>query len=165
MENNKNNKNTQNQNTIFVERWQDFSAISNSNNNENVEKLLQDWQQIREIRNLSNKAIENLRGEGKIGSSLESEVKILVDKNAPELLQILGNLGEDLKYILLSSKAEVVTVDKNDNGENIQIEVLPISSSKCARCWHRSEDVDQNTQLCPRCQQAINGVENQRKFA
>lgn len=162
---NKNNKNTQNQNTIFVERWQDFSAISNSNNNENVEKLLQDWQQIREIRNLSNKAIENLRGEGKIGSSLESEVKILVDKNAPELLQILGNLGEDLKYILLSSKAEVVAVDKNDNGENIQIEVFPISSSKCARCWHRSEKVDENTQLCPRCQQAINGVENQRKFA
>jgi isoleucyl-tRNA synthetase len=51
-------------------------------------------------------------------------------------------------------------------GLAVVVEASP--HSKCARCWHRREDIGQDSahpELCQRCVANINGHPEQRRFA
>ena len=92
------------------------------------------------IKQEANIAIEAKRSSKEIGSSLEAEVKLSVNKNKFELLKNL-----DLAEYLITSKAEKVLIQD----EEMKIEVNKAKGNKCPRCWKILE------QNCNRCSELI----------
>jgi isoleucyl-tRNA synthetase len=124
--------------------------------------LVARWQQIREVRAEVSKVLEELRVAGKIGSSLQAEVEIRASGAKHELLASLGN---DLRLVLICSKATLVKVG---DGAAEGIAAAPSPHAKCPRCWHWREDVGVNAEhpeLCGRCDANLHGAGEPRSHA
>ena len=107
--------------------------------------LLAKWARIRELRDGVNKEIEALRTAGGVGSSLQAHVAITLP---PEDHALLASLGDDLKFVFITSRAELLT------GPEAKIVVTASDGSKCERCWHWRHDVGSDAAhpaLCGRC--------------
>jgi isoleucyl-tRNA synthetase len=125
------------QGSIFFET---FSALPSAN-----EALLAKWARIREIRDVANKAIEDLRTEGKVGASLQATLTITAGADDAALLRALG---ADLKFVTITSAVTVV------DGAELAVTVTPSTATKCERCWHYADDVGAHAEhptLCGRC--------------
>ena len=119
----------------------------------------QKWSTLRAIRGDVTKALEELRVAGKIGSSLQAEVEIHADG---EKYELLTSLGDDLRFVLISSKAVVV----KSAAEKLVTEPSP--HGKCERCWHVRDDVGANAEhptLCGRCVSNLFGTGEARSYA
>ncbi|MEG2877688.1 MAG: isoleucine--tRNA ligase [Comamonas sp.] len=140
--------------TIFLEKFSDLPAGDAA--------LLAKWARIREIRDLVNKDIEAVRTTGQVGSSLQAEVTLAAE---PEDLALLQSLGDDLKFVLITSAAQAVAAE---SGAALQSTVAPSAHEKCERCWHYREDVGINPAhptLCGRCDSNLHGAGEDRKIA
>ena len=111
------------------------SFVEVPNNWEN-KKLNNKWDQLFKIKQEANVAIEEKRASKEIGSSLEAEVKLSVNK---ENFLLLENL--DLAEYLITSKAE----KKLSDGNETKIQVYKAKENKRPRCWKILE------QDCKRC--------------
>ncbi|MEY2632760.1 MAG: isoleucyl-tRNA synthetase, partial [Pseudomonadota bacterium] len=123
------------------------------------EALLAKWAQLRTIRGEVTKALEELRSAGKIGASLQAEVEIYA---SGEKLELLNSLGDDLKYVLICSKATV----RQSDSELLVVE--PSAAGKCERCWHYRDDVGADPahpELCGRCVANLHGSGEVRQHA
>ncbi len=137
--------------SIFLETYTDLPAGD--------EALLAKWARLREIRDVVNKDIEAVRTEGRVGSSLQAEVSVSAQ---PEDLALLQSLGDDLKFVFITSAAEALA------GEALQPAVTPSSHAKCDRCWHYRADVGINPEhpsLCGRCDSNLHGAGEERHKA
>jgi isoleucyl-tRNA synthetase len=94
------------------------------------------WAGLRELRAAVTEAIEPLRRDKVVGSSLEAEVTVPSDED-PEFLQEL----------FISS-----TVRKGD-----EIKVAKTRNHKCGRCWRHMPDVKADGELDARCDTVVNG--------
>ncbi len=103
-------------------------------------KLNDKWYELFKIKQEANIAIEEKRSSKEIGSSLEAEVKLYVDKKKFEILKDL-----DLAEYLITSKAEKELSQNKD----MKIEVIKAKGNKCPRCWKILE------QSCDRCSDLI----------
>ena len=124
--------------------------------------LLARWQQIREVRAEVSKVLEELRVAGKIGSSLQAEVEIRASGAKHDLLASLGN---DLRLVLICSKATLVKVG---DAAAESVAATPSPHAKCPRCWHWREDVGVNAEhpeLCGRCDANLHGAGEPRSHA
>ena len=90
------------------------------------EELDKKWSKLFKIKQETNIAIETKRSTKEIGSSLEADIKLTVNKKIYELLKNL-NLAE----YFITSKAEIILSDK----EEIKIDIKKASGKKCERCW------------------------------
>lgn len=151
-----------NQESVFTELWYDaWPKIDDVN--------MEDWDELHLIRDEVNKALEETRQKGEIGSALAAEVTLYADNKA---LPKLTRLGEELRFLLITSEAAVHPMNSAPAGlattaYGVSIAVSASSHEKCARCWHRRPDVGQNTQhpeLCLRCVGNISGQEETRQF-
>ncbi|UAW63914.1 isoleucine--tRNA ligase [Mycoavidus sp. HKI] len=128
--------------TIFTETHHTYPAV------EHAETLIAKWQLVRTVRSEVTKALEAARTSGQIGSSLQAEVELSMSGVRYETL---ASLGDDLKFILITSAATVVKVEQeSDEG----IYVTPSAHHKCERCWHYRSDVGTESAhptLCMRC--------------
>ena len=123
------------------------------------EGLLAKWTRIREIRDAVNKEIETLRAAGQVGSSLQATVTLTA---APEDHALLASLGDDLKFVFITSAIELVA------GGALEIAVQPSSDAKCERCWHYRADVGVDAThptLCGRCTSNLYGAGETRAVA
>ena len=121
-------------------------------------ELLAKWSQLREIRADVAKALEEVRIEGRIGSSLQAEVTL---QASGERYDLLARLGDDLKFVFIVSKTSVV------QGED-RLQVEPSPHNKCERCWHVRDDVGLNAEhpdLCGRCVSNLYGEGEDRRYA
>lgn len=137
--------------TIFTETYAKFDAPD--------AELLAKWNRIHEIRDAVNKAIEDVRTTGAVGSSLQAEVTLGV--NAQDLA-LLQSLGEDLKFVFITSAATLAAADE------LTIAVTPSAHAKCERCWHYRADVGANAEhptLCGRCDSNLYGDGEVRRVA
>jgi len=137
--------------TIFTETYWPFAEPDAA--------LLAKWSRIHEIREAVNKAIEAVRTQGGVGSSLQAEVALGV--NAQDLA-LLQSLGEDLKFVFITSAASVALADE------LTVSVTPSAHQKCERCWHYRDDVGANPEhptLCGRCDSNLHGAGEQRTVA
>ena len=140
--------------TIFLEKFIDLPAGDAA--------LLAKWARIREIRDLVNKDIEAVRTTGQVGSSLQAEVTLSAE---PEDLELLQSLGDDLKFVLITSAAQAVAAQA---GATLQSSVAPSAHDKCERCWHYRADVGVNPAhptLCGRCDSNLHGAGEHRTVA
>ena len=118
-------------------------------------EVLNAWTGVRQFREIVSKAIEEKRVAKQLGSSLQAEVDI----QAHALLyDALARLGDDLRFVLITSRASV------RRGDAPAVEVTPSTHAKCDRCWHYRADVDAEG-LCGRCQQNLNGPGEPRRYA
>jgi isoleucyl-tRNA synthetase len=108
------------------------------------------WRLIREVRGNVTKAIEEQREAGQVGSSLQAEIVV---RAQGEALAALQSLGEDLKFVFITSAVRVEAGDAS-------VIVTPSAHPKCERCWHYREDVGVNPEhptLCGRCDSNLHG--------
>jgi isoleucyl-tRNA synthetase len=127
-----------------------------------AEALLGKWRALRQIRSEVQKLLENHRAAGRIGSSLQAEVEIAASGGKLELLK---GLGDDLRFVLITSRAEV-TPAASEADETIR--TLPSPHPKCQRCWHWRADVGADPNhpgICRRCVQNLYGSGEPRQFA
>ena len=121
--------------------------------------LVSKWDRIRAVRAEVAKAMEALRSVGGIGSSLQADVAI----TAPaEDAAALASLGDDLKFVLISSGASVV------EGGSLNVTVTANPHAKCERCWHQRDSVGQDAVhpgWCDRCVSNVEGVGEVREYA
>lgn len=129
------------------------------------------WEHIFAIRDYVNKALELKRQEGVIGSGLASLVIIYATE--PSYSKLL-RFKDELRFILITSEAMVSPMTmcpkelmiNEDLG--IAVDVSASSHEKCARCWHRRQDVGthhEHPELCSRCIGNISGEDEVRQFA
>ena len=106
-----------------------------------------------------NKEIESLRAAGQVGSSLQANVVLTA---APEDHALLASLGDDLRFVFITSAIELVA------GNALQISARPSSDAKCERCWHYRSDVGQDAAhptICGRCTSNLYGAGENRVHA
>lgn len=131
-----------------------------------------EWDQLLQIRVAVSKALETLRVEGKIGSSLDAEVTLYCDANHQSML---AKMADELRFALITSYADVQPLsEKNtaavqaelENGE-VWISAQASSYEKCVRCWHHREDIGSHAahpMLCGRCIENVDGEGEVRLF-
>jgi isoleucyl-tRNA synthetase len=94
-----------------------------------------------------------------VGSSLQAEVAIAA---AGDDAALLRSLGEDLKFVLITSRAEVL------DAAELTVTVTPTSHTKCERCWHWRADVGADAAhpaICGRCVSNLHGAGEARSRA
>ena len=126
--------------SIFSDYWYELPKHGLSNEDIN------DWNNIIKVRAEVNKRIEEVRESGKIGSSLQAQLRINANK---DIMESLTRFKDDLKFIFISSD---VTINLHD--DDLNIEATPSPYKKCERCWHYAESVGQNKEhpsICKRC--------------
>ena len=105
------------------------------------------------------KKIEEARAAKVVGSSLQAEVILHA---RPDSHTLLSSLGEDLRFVLITSRVELVSSDED------KVIVVASRHAKCERCWHYREDVGadaQHPQLCGRCTSNLFGKGEVREHA
>ena len=131
------------------------------------------WQTVLGVRERVSKELEKLRMDGAIGSSLDAEVDLYCDD---ELLEQLGRLEDELRFVLITSYARVHPLAEAPgnalpaevDGRHLAITVTASEQEKCVRCWHRREDVGRHAEhpeLCARCVENVVGGGERRRFA
>jgi isoleucyl-tRNA synthetase len=94
------------------------------------------WAELRALRTQVTEAIEPLRRDKVIGSSLEAEVTVPATADA-----------ELLAELFISSTVR--------HGDSLQ--VAKSSHHKCGRCWRLLPEVTSDGSLCARCAEVVNG--------
>lgn len=150
------------QESIFVGLWYDQWPV--------IEPVaMDDWEQLHLIRDEVNKALEDKRQKGEIGSALAAEVTLYAED---KLMPKLTRLGEELRFLLITSGAAVEPMSHAPQGLiatdlGVSIAVNASTYEKCARCWHRRPEVGQDQEhpeLCVRCIGNISGNDEARYF-
>ena len=121
--------------------------------------LLAKWAAIREVREAANKAIEDVRSAGGLGSSLQAKVLLGAP---PETHALLASLGDALKFVLITSEATLA------EAEALTLTVTPATAQKCERCWHYRDDVGSEAAhptICGRCTSNLFGAGELRTIA
>jgi isoleucyl-tRNA synthetase len=142
--------------SVFLSIWHELPRVDLATESE----LLARWGRIRELRALCAKRIEELRVAGQVGSSLQAEVTLCA---AGDDLALLQSLGDELKFVLITSAASVEPAD----GET-SVTASASSHEKCGRCWHYRADVGavaEHPELCGRCVSNLYGEGEQRVHA
>lgn len=118
--------------SIHLEEWPEIDASWRD------EALGEKWAKIRAAREQVTEAIEPLRRDKVIRSSLEAEVTM------PKLDEMDA---EDFTEIC-------IVADTRYDGDTVEINKT--EHHKCGRCWRLLPDVEEDGALCGRCAEAIN---------
>jgi isoleucyl-tRNA synthetase len=108
------------------------------------EALAAKWALIRHSRERVTEAIEPLRREKTIGSSLEARV-------------LYPSAELDFADTALADLAEIYIVSEVEPGAGESIEVSKAEHAKCGRCWRLLPEVEEEGALCARCEGVVNG--------
>ena len=149
----------QNANSILLETAYSFPGV------EDGEQIVAEWQALKHVRSLVQKELETVRAGGKIGSSLAAEVDIGVAD--PNLFATLTRLGDDLRLVLIVSRASVHKLESGSSAQ-ITVNVIASAATKCERCWHYRADIgadDNHPSLCGRCVSNLFGLGEARRYA
>jgi len=141
--------------SVLFHTWHEFPPI-----NEKAEaELVKKWTAVREAREAVTAAIEPLRTDKTVGSSLQAEAEI----TAPEATaDYLNALGEELRFALLVSKVDVKT------GSELAVTAKASDGEKCERCWHYTHDIGTvagHETICKRCAENVDGKGEERHYA
>ena len=153
---------------VFTEEW--YQGLFGLAEDEALNDAY--WAELLKVRGEVNKVIEQARADKRIGGALEATVTLYAD---PELAAKLHALGNELRFVLLTSGAQVADYAlANDEAQQsellkgLKIALHKAEGEKCQRCWHYTTDVGQNpehAEVCGRCYTNVAGDGEQREFA
>jgi len=133
-----------------------------------------DWKTVLDVRAAVLRELERLRVAGDIGAPLDATADIYA---GPEVRASLAPLGDELRFVLITSQANVHPAEARpaqavaaapNGGPSLRILVQPCTAPKCVRCWHRRPDVGSDPahpELCARCVVNLEGPGESRQFA
>ncbi len=142
--------------TIFTGLYHQYPEVADA------AALIEKWTLLRVVRGEVTKALEEARTAGQIGSSLQAEIVVQADGAR---FDALASLGEDLKFVMITSQAVVGRVETEAERA---IAVTPSTAQKCERCWHHRSDVGidaAHPTLCGRCFSNLFGAGEDRHAA
>ncbi len=152
--------------TVFYETWYEgLTALP-----DNAELGRDYWRKMYSVKEAVNKCLEEARARGEIKGSLSAEVTLFCEG---DLAADLKHLGEELRFVLITSEATVKPVAEAGDAEmtsheGLRVKVTPAAHTKCERCWHHREDVGRNAKyddLCGRCVTNVEGPGEARAYA
>ncbi|MEE4331176.1 MAG: class I tRNA ligase family protein, partial [Wenzhouxiangella sp.] len=128
------------------------------------------WRKLRAVREAVGPTLEQLRRSKAIGSSLAAEVTLSAEG---ELGRVLDEVGDELRFILLSSDVHLGDVGgeagtADVEGETLRFSVRATDHAKCVRCWHHRDSVGTDAghpELCARCVENVDGPGETRRWA
>lgn len=153
---------------VFTGEWFDglFGLADNESMNDSY------WAELLKVRGEVNKVIEQARADKRVGGSLEATVTLYADA---DLAKKLVSLGDELRFVLLTSGAQVADyalateeAQQSELVKSLKIALHKAEGEKCPRCWHYTTDIGQSAEhpdVCGRCATNIAGAGEQRKFA
>ena len=109
-----------NSKSIHLEQFPDIPSGWSNNT------LEEKWEKLITIRNACNISIEEKRSSKEIGSSLEANLEINLNKNFTEIVK-----GTDFSELCITSGAEI----KFGDIENIKVQTNKAEGNKCPVCW------------------------------
>ena len=123
----------------------------------NNKTLEEEFSTVLKLREIATKAIEPLRAEKQVGSSLEVAVWVKSDKNTSveKYANELANIFITSQVILTNEKPENVLNSYCEDGW--EVFVTKAQGEKCERCW-KYRTLGENTShptLCSECAQAV----------
>lgn len=150
--------------SVFVAEWYQLPEVPADTFSDSY------WELIAQVKDAVNKVLEAKRGAGEVGGSLGAEVVLYCDETLQAELQKLAN---ELRFVLITSTAEVRALSEAQNAETTEVTGLLVAvkkseHAKCARCWHHRADIGANTahpEICLRCVENVNGAGEVRSFA
>jgi isoleucyl-tRNA synthetase len=149
---------------VFMEEWFDKLFYLDQDDLLNH----QFWDEIIKIKNEVNKFLEEEIKNKNINNSLETCITLYVSS---KLLSKLTILGEEIKFIFLTSDTKIKLYDEAPSNSKkskiipyLKISLKKIKGKKCLRCWHyfiltQSHVHDNN--ICNRC--ILNTIGNGEK--
>ncbi len=116
-------------------------------------ELSAQWDKVIALRTDVNKALEAARAQKLVGKSLDAEVTLYLTAEGKEAFDAMGQ--HDLAAVCIVSKVTVVEGEgqgvAGENFPGVTIAVAPSQAPKCSRCWAHNDQVDAESELCPRC--------------
>src|SRR5690606_34106784 len=153
--------------TVFTAEWHSLPRLP-----ADAALNQSEWEILRALKDDVNKMLEEERAAGKVKGGLQAEVAICA---AQVLKELLDKLGDELRFITITSAAHVVLEEdqKRETGTSFVsgvrwIEVAASDKPKCVRCWHFRADVGshgEHPDLCGRCVDNVEGRGEARRFA
>ena len=111
---------SKNMKSIHLEKFLNFPK-----NFENSELSLK-WEKLLKVRDVCNLSIEQKRANKEIGSSLEAELIIKLNKEYQSIIQ-----NVDLAELCITSSVSI----ENSNTQEIIVETSKAAGEKCPVCW------------------------------
>ena len=154
--------------SVFLETWHELPK---------VDPDPFDWNLLIQLKAAVAQELEKLRVAGTIGGNLGAEVEVFAKDEFREKLMALG---EELRFLLITSEAKVKRVS-NAAGPpvgaikvadiakegGVWIRVQAATAPKCERCWHHRPEVGSNTEhptICGRCVENLTEPGENRRF-
>ena len=127
--------------SVHLETWPEVDAAW-------LDPALGDkWDYVRALRTRVTEAIEPMRRDKIIRSSLEAEVVLTLKE--PDLLAAVRSVPFD--ELCIVSALTVV------EAEHDRVGVARTENEKCGRCWRHLPEVKEDGALCARCEDVVNG--------
>ena len=123
-----------NNKSIHLEKFLNFPDLFRN------EALNNKWQELIKIRNICNISIEEKRANKEIGSSLEADLNIHLDKKLEEITKNI-----DFSELCIKSKAQIYFNEKLETSA----QTTKAKGTKCTLCWKISENACNRT-YCPK---------------
>jgi len=152
--------------SVLLAEWYELPQVNDLSLDDNY------WRQIMAVKTAVNKILEEARSDKKVGSSLAADVTLFADETLKPQLE---KLGEELRFVTITSTADVKALADADDASTQKTDVsglrLSLSAStaeKCERCWHHNVTVGMHPKhatLCSRCVTNIAGEGEVRHFA
>ncbi len=152
---------------VFADEW--YEGLFSLSEEEPMNDAF--WNEIQHVRGAVNKLLESARAEKIIGGSLQAEVTLYAND---ALTQTLNKLEDELRFVLLTSKATVKPLAEKSSAahetevDGLAVEVVASQAQKCERCWHYTDDVGTiagHEHICGRCVSNVEGDGEVRHFA
>lgn len=152
--------------SVFLAEWYKLERLDQQ---ESISRA--DWTQLIGVKEALNKTLEVARNDGGIKGSLDANVVLYA---SDELQQVLTKLGDELRFVLITSSAQVQPLKQAGSEametvvEGLKVALNLASDDKCVRCWHRRPSVStsaEHPELCDRCVINVDGDGEVRRFA
>ena len=151
--------------SVFLAEWYPLQRLAETDTISQA-----DWAAILQAKEAINKVIEEQRNQGVVKGSLGADIELFA---APELHHSLAKLGDELRFVTITSKATLSPLSQASDAVDSMLEGLQVSlrrsaAEKCVRCWHFIDDVGANAEhpeICGRCISNLSGVGEARHYA
>jgi isoleucyl-tRNA synthetase len=151
--------------SVFTAEWYPLDRMAEQ---ENFSE--EDWTSILLVKEAVNKVIEEQRNQSIIKGSLSAEIKLYADT---ALLETLSKLGDELRFVTITSKADLFPLEDGaganvTNMPGLRVSLTQSPFKKCVRCWHFIDNVGTNfvhPNICNRCIDNISGKGEIRRYA
>ena len=132
------------------------------------------WDAVIALKTDVSRELERLRAAGSLGAPLEAAVDVYLDEAQHRRM---AAIGDELRFVLITSAARLrpaierpaeAVAAETVAKDGAWIAVTVRDAPKCARCWHRREDVGsdpRHPEICGRCVVNLDGAGETRLYA